>query len=234
MPLGIALFLCFLTFSIGGLVTAKAMLRTSTTPAPVSQVKDGMAGECDVNNNMLTARTGWQCYYQDMPDGSRQGTWIIPDLNRIALDSSKYQPLLTDWKQYTSPKGEISFSYPAATWSVNTQNEKDGQVLVTMGNPQDIPPFIVIEIVPKNGVSMEDRIKEELSAPGRVSRDAVMLGGVTTTVLNSKAPLSIGEDHVSLYADHGDYYVHIAAPLYKDPLYDFPTAVLLSSITFAK
>ena len=112
--------------------------------------------------------------------------------------------------------------------SVGTEQ---GDLRVMMGKASDMPPSMMIEIVPKNAISVEQRIANELSGEGRLFRESITLNGAEAIQLVHRASQSIGEDSLSLYFDRGAGYVHVSAPIYLNPFYDYPTDVLLRSFT---
>ena len=171
---------------------------------------------------------GYQCYFYDAPDGTRQGVWIIPELPRIALteNSDKF----FTWKQFRSIHGEVSFLYPAS-WTINTANEEsDGTIGVLMGKPADIPPTITVAIVAKNAVGIEDVIAQDMTGSGLSSRENITLNGIAGVQIIHAASESINPDSIGLYFDRNDHYIHVSAQFYKDPFYDYPTAALLGSL----
>ena len=227
---GFVLGVSLVSFFVGVTFVGSMVLLGSFSVSSKIASKLPQAEACDASRNGVT-RPGWQCYYQDMPDGTRKGTWIVPDFFRLSLDAKMYQPYLSGWTRYTSPKGEISFLYPAKAWEINALNYKNDAILgVLMGKPADMPPTITIGIQEKNGVSMEESMNQDMAGAGRADKQAIILNGADGFMIRTVSSVSIGQNAVALYFDRGAYYVRVGAPIFYDPAYDFATATLLSSI----
>ncbi|MDP3800096.1 MAG: hypothetical protein Q8Q90_01600 [bacterium] len=184
---------------------------------------------CSYNGAEVMDTKGLQCYfYGEAPEtGGRSGIWIKPDLRQIS-DWSEYKNYVSNWKKYTSPDKKISFSYPQ-TWDINILNWKDGVIGILMGKPADIPPIINIEKIEKNAVTVEDRIGDARGDGNNVLEDQIILNGSEATRLYTISANNITQDSISIFIDKGDYYVAVSAPIFNDPLYDFPTLYLLST-----
>lgn len=172
---------------------------------------------------------GFQCYYYgtEIP---RSGIWIIPDL-RYQPFESYFQAFPVNATRYETPDKKISFEY-LKPWSVSEENWKElGTINVLMGKPSDIPPSIGVSVYQKNAVTVEDRIKQVKESASTVIENTIDLNGSTAIRLDTAPTNNLTEGSIVLFIDKGDYYVEVGAPIYNNPLYDFPTYYTLSTIT---
>jgi hypothetical protein len=173
---------------------------------------------------------GLQCYFYgevDSQTGTRPGIWILPDLRSRYQGS--YEDFLSDWKKYETPDGKVEFEYPQV-WFINDLNLQSGIVAIGMGQPAEIPPYIMIEEVQKNGVSINDRIADIKRNSSAFLKNSVTLNGSEVIRLDVAPTSNLSNETVYLFIDKGEYYIDVTAPKFNDPLYDFPTEYLLSTL----
>lgn len=149
-------------------------------------------------------------------------------------EGESYKDYISGWKQYESKDKKMSFEYPR-NWRVD-DNKGQGGVNVGVGTPRDMVWLVQIGVVPKNGISMDDRIQDIKKDPElhsfSILEGNIFLGDVQALRLDVVPPcFSPNQGRaIYLFVDKKDYYISVAAQEFNDPLYDFPIEYLLSTI----
>lgn len=230
------ILLIILTFLISVFLTylfleKKEINLKSTSNSDISNSSEIVIGKpCSYNGSSeLIDTKGLQCYFYgdtDSQKGIRSGIWIKPDIRYRSLGS--YSDYFSAWKKYESPDHKISFNYHSS-WAVNESNLKDNVISIGAGQPFE--PFIYIEKVAKNSISMNDRIQSIKDENSTVLVGAVSLSGSNFIRLDVAPTSNIFTESTYLLIDKGDYYLIVTAPKYNDPLFDFPIEYFLSTFS---